>query len=116
MAKQKAGDTSAYAKLLSQAADSGDTRAQNRLAKMYEKGDGVTKNMNEARKWTERAAQAGSRQAQHNLGVYYAEVDGAPQDFGKAAQNFNKAARRGLTDSQFNLGAMHEQGLSLIHI
>ena len=111
LAKQKAGDTSAYAKLLSQAADSGDTRAQNRLAKMYEKGDGVTKNMNEARKWTERAAQAGSRQAQHNLGVYYAEGDGAPQDFVKAAQNFNKAARRGLTDSQFNLGAMHEQGL-----
>ena len=111
LAKQKAGDVSAYAKLLSQAADSGDTRAQNRLAKMYEKGDGITKNMNEARKWTERAAQAGSRQAQHNLGVYYAEGDGAPQDFVKAAQNFNKAARRGLTDSQFNLGAMHEQGL-----
>lgn len=111
LAKQKAGDMGAYTKLLSQSADSGDTRAQNRLAKMYEKGDGVSKNMNEARKWTERAAQAGSRQAQHNLGVYYAEGDGAPQDFVKAAQNFNKAARRGLTDSQFNLGAMHEQGL-----
>lgn len=109
--KQKAGDSAGAVALLTRAADAGDTRSQNRLAKMYEKGDGVTKSMMEARKWTERAASAGSKQAQHNLGVYYAEGDGASQDFVKAADNFKKAAKRGLTDSQFNLGAMHEQGL-----
>lgn len=111
LAKQKAGDVAGAVALLTRAADAGDTRSQNRLAKMYEKGDGVTKSMMEARKWTERAALAGSKQAQHNLGVYYAEGDGASQDFVKAAENFKKAAKRGLTDSQFNLGAMHEQGL-----
>lgn len=111
LAKQKSGDMAGAVALLTRAADAGDTRAQNRLAKMYEKGEGVAKSMMDARKWTERAALAGSKQAQHNLGVYYAEGDGASQDFMKAAENFKKAAKRGLTDSQFNLGAMHEQGL-----
>jgi localization factor PodJL len=114
LAKQKSGDNSGAVKLFAQAAESGDARAQNRLAKMYERGEGVNKNLAEARKWTERAAQSGSKQALHNLGVYYAEGAGTAQDFGKAAENFRKAASRGLTDSQYNLAAMHEQGLGTV--
>ncbi len=113
MAKQKTGDNQGAIALLTKAADSGDVKSLNRLAKMYEKGDGIAKNMNEARKWTEKAAALGSKQAQHNLGVYYAEGDGANQDFKKAAENFTKAAKKGVTDSQFNLGAMSEQGLGV---
>lgn len=113
LAKQKLGDNNSAIALFTKAADTGEVKAINRLAKMYEKGDGVTKNMNEARKWTEKAAQLGSKQAQHNLGVYYAEGEGATQDFKKAAENFAKAAKKGVTDSQFNLGAMSEQGLGV---
>lgn len=110
--RQQAGDQAGALALMQRAADGGDTRAQNRLARMYERGEGgVERDMAAARRWTERAAAAGSRQAQHNLGVYYAEGEGTQQDFGRAAENFARAARRGSTDSQYNLGAMSEQGL-----
>lgn len=109
--RQQAGDASGAARLMKQAADAGDARAANRLAKMYERGEGVPRDLAQARRLTEQAAQRGNRQAMHNLGVYYAEGEGAQQDFGRAAENFRRAARKGVTDSQFNLGAMAEQGL-----
>jgi localization factor PodJL len=83
----------------------------NRLARKFETGDGVTKDLAQARALTERAAARGSRQAMHNLGVYYANGDGVPQNMARAAESFRRAAQRGVTDSQFNLGAMAEQGL-----
>jgi localization factor PodJL len=81
------------------------------LARKFENGDGVTKDLSQARALTERAAARGSRQAMHNLGVYHANGDGVPQNMARAAESFRRAAQRGVTDSQFNLGAMAEQGL-----
>jgi localization factor PodJL len=111
IARQQAGDAAGAASLMRAAADTGDARALNRLAKMYERGEGVTRDPAQARALTERAAARGSRQAMHNLGVYYAEGEGPSRDLGKAAENFRRAANKGVTDSQFNLGAMAEQGL-----
>ncbi len=110
-AREKAGDGAGSVALLRRAADGGDTRAMNRLARKFEMGDGVTKDLAQARALTERAAARGSRQAMHNLGVYYANGDGVPQNMARAAESFRRAAQRGVTDSQFNLGAMAEQGL-----
>lgn len=110
-AREQAGDAAGSVALLRRAADAGDTRAMNRLARKYENGDGVTKDLAQARALTERAAARGSRQAMHNLGVYYANGDGVPQNMARAAESFRRAAQRGVTDSQFNLGAMAEQGL-----
>jgi len=111
LARLQAGDAAGARQLLNRASELGDTRAQNRLAKMYERGEGVPRDMVQARRLTERAAQAGSRQAQHNLGVYFSEGAGAQQDFNRASENFRRAARRGLPDSQYNLGLLAEQGL-----
>ncbi len=111
MAREQAGDGAGSVALLRRAADGGDTRAMNRLARKFETGDGVTKDLAQARALTERAAARGSRQAMHNLGVYYANGDGVPQNMARAAESFRRAAQRGVTDSQFNLGAMAEQGL-----
>ncbi len=111
IARQVAGDATGAATLMRAAADTGDARSINRLAKMYERGEGVTRDPAQARALTERAAQRGSRQAMHNLGVYYAEGEGPQRDLNKAAENFRRAANRGVADSQFNLGAMAEQGL-----
>jgi localization factor PodJL len=110
-AKQQAGDLAGAAALMRAAADTGDARSIQRLAKMYERGEGVARDPAQARALTERAATRGNSQAMHNLGVYYAEGEGAGRDLGKAAENFRRAANRGVTDSQFNLGAMAEQGL-----
>ncbi len=109
MQKLQAGDNSAAIVLLTRASDGGDTKATNRLARMYERGEGVTRDLSRARRLTERAAAAGSREAQHNLGVYYVD-EGPGRDLAKAADNFRRAAKRGLADSQYNLAAMAEQG------
>jgi localization factor PodJL len=111
VAKQQAGDLAGAAALMRAAADTGDARSLQRLAKMYERGEGVARDPAQARALTERAATRGNSQAMHNLGVYYAEGEGAGRDMNKAAENFRRAANRGVTDSQFNLGAMAEQGL-----
>jgi localization factor PodJL len=112
IARQQAGDAAGAATLMRAAADTGDARSINRLAKMYERGEGVPRDPAQARALTERAASRGSRQAMHNLGVYYAEGEGPQRDLNKAAENFRRAANKGVTDSQFNLGAMAEQGLA----
>lgn len=109
MQKLQSGDSSGALVLLTRASDGGDTKASNRLARMYERGEGVTRDLSKARRLTERAAAAGSREAQHNLGVYYVD-EGPGRNLSKAAENFRLAARRGLTDSQYNLAAMAEQG------
>jgi localization factor PodJL len=111
IAKQQAGDLAGAAALMRAAADTGDARSIQKLAKMYERGEGVPRDPGQARTLTERAAARGSSQAMHNLGVYYAEGEGPAHDLNKAAENFRRAANRGVTDSQFNLGAMAEQGM-----
>lgn len=95
---------------LERLATAGFAVAQYRLAKLYERGEGVTPDLVRARQWTERAANAGNRQAIHDLGVYYARGEGAPRDDATAFRLFKQAALLGLADSQFNLGVLYEQG------
>ena len=96
--------------LLRGAANHGLAMAQYRLAKVYERGEGVAADLGTARQWTERAANAGNRRAMHDLGVYYARGDGAPLDEATAFRWFRQAAELGVADSQYNLGVLYQQG------
>jgi localization factor PodJL len=96
--------------LLRQAANQGAAIAQYRLAKLYERGEGVPADLALARSWTERAAAAGNRRAMHDLGVYFARGEGAPLDEQAAFRWFRQAAELGVADSQYNLGILYEQG------
>ncbi|MET0545835.1 MAG: hypothetical protein ABWZ40_05965 [Caulobacterales bacterium] len=109
----RGGDANAGAAAMKQAADQGYAPAQYRLSKLYERGEGVPKNMSEARRWTEKSAKAGNRKAMHDLAVYYAEGEGVRQDYVSAVEWFRKAADYGLSDSQYNLGVLYEQGLGV---
>ncbi len=84
--------------------------AQYRLAKLYERGEGVPADLTIARQWTERAAAAGNRRAMHDLGVYFARGEGAPLDEAAAFRWFRQAAELGVADSQYNLGVLYQQG------
>ncbi len=84
--------------------------AQYRLAKVYERGEGVPADLTIARQWTERAAGAGNRRAMHDLGVYFARGEGAPLDEAAAFRWFRQAAELGVADSQYNLGVLYQQG------
>ncbi len=105
-----AGRTSEGVTMLRRAADRGFPMAQYRLAKLYERGEGVQTDLAVARQWTERAAAAGNRRAMHDLGVYFARGEGAPLDEAAAFRWFRQAAELGVADSQYNLGVLYQQG------
>lgn len=92
------------------AADAGLAPAQYRLAKAYENGEGVERDLARARELTEQAAEAGNCRAMHDAGVFLARGEGAPRDEAGAARWFRAAAERGVADSQYNLGLLHQQG------
>jgi localization factor PodJL len=98
------------ATLLRRAADRGFAMAQYRLAKLYERGEGVPADLTVARQWTERAAASGNRRAMHDLGVFFARGEGAPLDESAAFRWFRQAAELGVADSQYNLGVLYQQG------
>ncbi len=108
------GDKRGAAELMQRAADLGSAIAQYRLAKLYEKGEGVPRSVKESRRWTQSAADAGNVKAMHDLAVFYAEGEGGgPQSYVAAVEWFTKAANSGLLDSQYNLGVLYEQGLGV---
>jgi localization factor PodJL len=99
---------------LRKAANLGYAPAEFYLAKLYEDGQsGLTKDLAEARRWTQRAAEAGDRKAMHNLALYYFEGSGGPKNLTEAAQWFRRAADLGLVDSQYNLGRLYEEGFGV---
>ena len=78
-----------------------------------EKGHGVKKDLEAARRLYIAAADKGSAKAMHNLAVLYAEgIDGKP-DYKIASQWFRKAASRGVADSQYNLGILYARGIGV---
>ncbi len=101
------------ATLIKAAAEAGEPIAQYRLSKLYERGQGVPRDLNMSRQWTEEAAKAGNVKAMHDLAVFFAEGDGGQQSYAGAVQWFRKAADHGLIDSQYNLGVLYEQGLGV---
>ena len=105
-----AGRANEGATLLRRAADRGFAMAQYRLAKLYERGEGVPTDLTVARQWTERAAASGNRRAMHDLGVFFARGEGAPLDESAAFRWFRQAAELGVADSQYNLGVLYQQG------
>lgn len=105
-----AGDATKGLATLRQSADQGLAVAQYRLAKMYERGEGVEKDLRQSWQWTESAAKGGNRKAMYDLGVFYARGEGAPFNEAEAFKWFRQAAEHGVLDGQFNLGVLYQQG------
>jgi uncharacterized protein len=91
-------------------ATAGDPVAQFHLGSMYDEGQGVPQNHQEAKKWFELAARQGHARAQHNAGNMYFFGKGVPQDYNTAMKWYVLAAERGIGESQYNLGLMYEDG------
>ena len=87
--------------------------AQYRLAKLYERGEGVPRDIAQSRAWTEKAAIGGNIKAMHDLAVFFAEGDAGPQSYSAAVEWFRQASEHGLVDSQYNLAVLFEQGLGV---
>lgn len=107
------GEKTRAVQLLKDAAGRGLVMAEYRLAKLYERGEGVPRDIAASRSWTEKAAIGGNRLAMHDLAVFYAEGDAGPQSYAAAVEWFRAASDLGLVDSQYNLAVLYEQGLGL---
>jgi uncharacterized protein len=73
-------------------ADSGDRRAQTRLAWMYESGQGVERNLDEAGRRFMVAGQAGDAEAQYALAVMFKTGKGQPVNAEQAEQWLQRSA------------------------
>ena len=62
-------------------AEQGDAEAQYQLARMYNKGEGVTRDYGQAVAWCRKAAEQGHEEAQFGLGVMYNEGRGVTRDY-----------------------------------
>lgn len=80
---------------------------------MYERGQGVAKDLGKARSWYAAAAEKGNVKAMHNLAVSVSGAQGNSADYGLAAKWYGEAASYGLADSQYNLGILAEHGLGM---
>jgi hypothetical protein len=80
-------------------AQKGSADAQNRLAGMYQQGQGVKKDMALALRWWEKAAMQGHALAQLSLGKLYAQGDDVQHDPHLAAYWLDLAAAQGEQDA-----------------
>ena len=89
--------------------------AQNKIAEMYEIGDGVTQNKTKACEWFTKAADQGHPCSQVSLGLMYELGDGVEINVKKALEWFTKAADQGDAAGQYNLATLYDYGYHEIH-
>ena len=94
-----------------EAAERGDAEAQLALASLLLQGKGVTRDPEEAVRWTQKAADQGHIVAYERLGALHGDGIGVEQDLGLALGLFERAAAEGSASALYNLGQAHAQGL-----
>ncbi|MBC6440119.1 MAG: SEL1-like repeat protein [Rhodospirillales bacterium] len=95
------------------AADAGLAEAENNLALMYERGEGVPKDLATAVSWYRRAADKGLAVAQNNLGIMLQYGRGVAVDPVAAAMRYRAAAMGGDPFGQINLANACANGLGV---
>jgi TPR repeat protein len=78
-----------------QAAEKGDSIAQNNIGWLYQNGSGVGQDYSEAMRWFQKAADQGYAVAQNNLGWLYQNGWGVSKDYAQAMMWYRKAALQG---------------------
>lgn len=98
------------------AARSGDTTAQRRVAEAYLAGEGTIADPVQAAKWLARATEQGDAVASYRLARLYEEGRGLRADYRRAAALYEQAATRGnLADAQYALGDLHFHGRGTVN-
>lgn len=105
-------DRKAFQKALKEARR-GAAKSMGTLGLMYEKGLGVTQDLDQAFRWLSRGAKKGDAACENNLGFLYLKGLGVKEDDDEALQWFQKAADQGLASAQSNLGLVYGRGLGV---
>ena len=107
------GDYKKALTILKPLAEAGDPNAQKIMGIMYDYGQGVAKDPEQALYWYTLSANQGDPAVQYQVGAKYFRGDGVRQDYHEAAKWWEQAANGGQVDAQFNLGLMYYRGLSV---
>ena len=97
-----AGDYATALKAFRPLAKQGYANAQNKLGDMYDFGDGVREDEDEAVKWYRLAAEQGYANAQSNLGFMYFGGRGVREDYALAHMWFSIAIANGYARSSLH--------------
>jgi len=85
---------------LEKAAEQGYAKAQDKLGEMYQFGNGVAQDYEEAIKWYRKAAEQGDKLGQYDLGIMYENGYGVAKDKSMAIEWYRKAAKQGQIDAK----------------
>ena len=91
-----------YAENITKAND-GDGDAMLAIAKCFETGTGVKRDLKEAWEWYGKSALEGNIEAQYIIGTLYRDGIGTKKDYKESAYWFRKAARNGHKESLLNI-------------
>jgi TPR repeat protein len=91
-----------------QAANKGDSAAQNMIGEMYGRGEGVGQNDAEALRWFTLAAEQKNHEAETNLGITYREGYGVTRNYDQAYAWLERAAKAQYPAAIYHLGVMYE--------
>jgi TPR repeat protein len=102
------GDYATVLPPLRELADQGNARAQFKLGKLYDDGQGVAQSDAEALKWYRLSAEQGDADAEYNLAVMLDRGQGVPTNGAEALKWYMEAAEQGYAPVQNNLGLEYE--------
>jgi hypothetical protein len=94
-------------------AEEGDATAQTALGLMYERGLGVSADLDRALDWYRKAAVQGDPLAAFHLGSLYERGEGVEPDYRLAALWYQRAAAKGNDAAQAALAYLYERGLGV---
>ncbi len=103
-------DYSTAMRILRPLADQGSPIAQFYVGVMYEWGQGVPQNGDEAAKWFRKAAEQGHAVSQASLGLMYFAGNGVARSYAEAARWWLRAAKQGDASAQVGLGTIYKEG------
>ncbi|MFQ6405501.1 tetratricopeptide repeat protein [Methylophilus sp. 'Pure River'] len=104
--KDYAGAHAIYLSLANQ----NDAKACYNLGLMYQDGDGVSKNMDEAVKWFTKSAELNYKEAQYTLASLVFQRQIQSISYPQAVTYYEQAAKQGHVKSQLNLGMLYLRG------
>lgn len=103
-----------YSQDLVKNAEAGNELSQLNLGDLYERGDGVDENLNEAARWYEKAADQGNAKAKFFLGRMYYTGKGVKKDTEKAKNLWEKGAEQGDMWCQYSLGMVFQNKAGVV--
>ncbi|WP_420405662.1 tetratricopeptide repeat protein [Nisaea sp.] len=103
-------DRARAVELYKKAAEGGFALAQYRLGVLYQIGQGVPKDLAEARKWFGAASDAGLREAEFNYAIMLETGTGGDRDPEEAARLYEIAAGKGVRQAFLPLGILYARG------